>query len=396
MTVVLQAESPKRASTPNCPMVLHVRVVTGVGGGPDKTILNSPRHLADLGYTSICAYLRPPHDDGFNDLSQRAETTDASLAAVDDRGPFDWGVVRRLRSLCREHNVRIWHGHDYKSNFLGLLLRRRHSMALVTTVHGWGVRDTWRAALYRRIDKACLRRYDRVICVSDDLYEECRRVKVPEDRCVVIPNAIDVDEYTRTMSQTAARIKLGLPAERMLIGAVGRLSDEKGFDRLIRAVDRIVKTGTDVGLIIIGEGNQRGELEALISNLGLHDRVQLPGHRTDVIDLYQAMDVFALSSLREGLPNVVLEAMALETPVVATRIAGVPSLIEDGRTGRLVEPDNVDQLSAAITDLLKHPERRRQMANAARTVIEESYSFRNRMQKIARIYDELLDDQTES
>lgn len=391
MSIAVQ-QSPGIESPPcAAPTVLHVRVVSGQGGGPEKTILNSPRFLTDLGYESLCAYLRAPGDAEFTAIERCAEELQAPLAAIDDRGPFDWRLTGRLKTLCRDRGVSIWHAHDYKSNFLGLLLRRRCHLKLVTTVHGW-VEKTSRLSLYYCIDKACIKRYDRVLCVSDDLHEECLRVGVPEERCRLIHNAIDEMAFRRTLSPAQARGKLGLPVDRPLVGAVGRLSDEKGFDRLIRAVDLLVRRGLDLGLVIVGEGKRRGELESLVAKLGLSDRVQLPGHRSDVIDLYQAMDVFALSSLREGLPNVVLEAMALETPVVATRVAGVPRLVRDDETGRLVEPDDVEALAAAIGELLDQPPMRERFARSARQTIEAEYSFAARMRKVAAVYDELLQE----
>ena len=113
-------------------MVLHTRGVTGCGGGPEKTILNSPRFLRPLGYDSICAYMHPPGDTGFEELQRRAVQSDAVLKSVPDRGPLDWRVVRRMVEICRRENVAIWHGHDYKSNAVGLLVRKFWPMKLVS------------------------------------------------------------------------------------------------------------------------------------------------------------------------------------------------------------------------------------------------------------------------
>ena len=107
------------------PVVLDTRVVSGTGGGPDKTILNSPRFLTAAGYRMLCAYMHPPGDAGFAQLRQRAVAWQAPLLSVPDRGPWDWRVATELLRICRRERVRIWHGHDYKSNALGLLLRRR-------------------------------------------------------------------------------------------------------------------------------------------------------------------------------------------------------------------------------------------------------------------------------
>ena len=119
------------------PVVLDVRVVSGSGGGPDKTILNQPRFLEPAGYRNLCAYMHPPDDPGFEQLRLKARAWGAPLIAVPDRGPWDWRVVRELLRVCRREGVQVWHGHDYKSNALGLLLRRWWPMRLVTTVHGW-------------------------------------------------------------------------------------------------------------------------------------------------------------------------------------------------------------------------------------------------------------------
>ena len=159
------------------PVVLDVRVVTGTGGGPDKTILNSPRFLEPLGYRNICAYIHPSEDPGFDTLRRKAANWGAPLLSVPDRGPVDWRVLSQLLKICREQRVTIWHGHEYKSNFLGLILRRFWPMRLVTTVHGW-VKHTRRTPLYYAIDRACLPRYESVICVSQDLYSLCLKYGV--------------------------------------------------------------------------------------------------------------------------------------------------------------------------------------------------------------------------
>ena len=118
-------------------VVLDARVLAGSGGGPDKTILNSPRHLGPAGYRMLCLYLRPPGDPGFEAIRRKAADKAAPLVEVDDRGPLDWRVVPRLAAVCRRERVAVWHGHDYKTNLLGLLLARLWPMRLVTTVHGW-------------------------------------------------------------------------------------------------------------------------------------------------------------------------------------------------------------------------------------------------------------------
>jgi len=370
-------------------VVLDTRVVSGSGGGPDKTILNSPRFLQKAGYRNLCAYMHPPGDAGFVQLQNKARLWQAPLLSIPDRGFWDWRVVFELLQICRRERVRIWHGHDYKSNALGLLLRRFWPMRLVTTIHGW-VKHTRRTPLYYSIDRFCLPRYEKVLCVSPDLEQECLAAGVPAERCMLIENGIDIQEFCRRQSLAEAKRRHGIEPERLVIGAVGRLSPEKGFDLLIQATDRLLKQGLNLELIIIGDGDEQSRLAKLIEQLGRADRIRLLGYRSDLRGLYEAMDVFALSSLREGLPNVLLEAMALEVPVVATRIAGVPRLIADGVNGLLVELGSVEQLVLGLGWLLADLDLRKRLRQAGRQTIETRYSFAARMERIRAVYDEVL------
>ncbi len=384
-------QEARRSAEASEPVILHTRVVCGTGGGPDKTILNSSRFLEPHGYRVLCAYMYPPEDPGFAQLQKRADACRAQVIGVLDRGPLDVGVARQLLRLCRREKVAVWHGHDYKSNLLGVLLKRFWPMRLVTTAHGW-VQFTHRTPLYYAIDRLSLRFYDRIICVSDDLRQTCVASGVPAARCSVIENAIDAEQFARRVPRHELKRRLGFTPERLLIGAVGRLSDEKAFDRLIAAFDKLLSSGLDAELCIVGEGSERTRLEHQIAQLARGDRVRLAGFQSDTLDWYGAMDVYALSSLREGLPNVLLEAMAMEVPIVATDIAGVPRLINDRKNGLLVRPDDVNALSQALAELLRDPALRERLASAGRETVDTRYSFRRRMEKIRAVYDELLSE----
>jgi glycosyltransferase involved in cell wall biosynthesis len=381
------AQDPK--SSVESPVILDARVVTGSGGGPDKTLLNSPRFLEPLGYRMLCAYLHPPGDAGYDAIRKNAERYKAPLISIPDRGPWDWRVITESLAVCKREKVAVWHGHDYKTNALGLLLKRFWPMRMVTTVHGW-VHHTTKAKIYYRVDQKCLPRYERVLCVSEDLLEVSRQCGVPEQNLVLLENGIDADDYRRTRPPAAAKSALGFRPDRFLIGAVGRLEDEKGFDILLHSIAELVRGGDNVHLVIVGEGGARASLERLTTELRLADRVTLPGWRTDVRAYFEAMDAFALSSYREGLPNVVLEAMALEVPVVATRVNGVPRLVQDGRTGLLVEAGDSEGLAVALKALIHNEGLRDLFRIAGRRTVEGRYSFRARMQKLKQIYDELL------
>jgi glycosyltransferase involved in cell wall biosynthesis len=337
----------------------------------------------------LCGYLYPPQDPGFAQIQLKATKYQAPLISIPDRGAWDWRVAKQLLQVCRREQVDIWHGHDYKSNLLGLMLRPFHRMRLVTTLHGW-VERTPRTPFYFRIDQLCLPYYEKVIAVSEDLYRAGLNAGVREANLILIENAIDTTEYLRRRTTAEAKATLGLSPERLLIGGVGRLSPEKAFDAQIQALAWLRQKDLDVQLVVLGEGQHRAGLEQLARQLGVADRVQLPGWQSDVRTWFEAMDVFCLSSLREGLPNVLLEAMALEVPAVATRIAGIPRLIQSGQDGLLIEPGDQEGLNRSLWDVLSQAPLRQVLRQAARKTIEARYSFQVRMAKLASLYDQLL------
>ena len=373
------------------PLVLHARVVTGHGGGPDKTIVTAPRYYRDFGFASQCLYLHPPGDAGFEVIRRRAVEQGTELVEVLDRGPLDVGVLVRCWRVCRRLKPAIWHGHDYKTNLLGLMLVRAGCpMQLVTTVHGW-VKQTPRTPLYYRIDKWCLPRYRHVYCVSADQIEACRGLGIAGERLFLLDNGIDVSIFSRCRTTQQARegwLRVG--EGRLLIGAMGRLSAEKGFDRLIRVVAAKVADGAAIELVIAGDGDQRASLEHLIVDLGMTSRIRLVGFCEDVKRYYESLDLFVLSSLREGLPNVLLEAMSFGLPVVSTRVAGVPRLIDHGRNGWLVDCDDEVALSGAITALLEDRPLRDRLGVAGRRTVERRFSFAERARHQCLRYSELL------
>jgi len=272
--------------------------------------------------------------------------------------------------------VKIWHGHDYKSNFYGVLLRKELGLRLVSTMHGW-VQPSWKTPLYFAIDRWSLRRYEQVMAVSQDLYDAALENGVAKERLTLVENGIDTDEFRRRKPTS------GKP---FVVGAVGRLSEEKGFQLLIEACERLAAKGREFELHIAGEGPQKEALAAQIARSKFAARWKLLGFQKDTRALFESFDLFALSSLREGLPNVVLEAMAMEVPVLATRSGGMQAFAKHGEDAWLIDPGSVDELERGLEKLLRDSDLRRKLAYTARTRIERDSSFTARIAKEVAVY----------
>ena len=362
--------------------VLHVRIATGTGGGPEKTILSSPRHLAETRWPAHACYLHLPEDPGYTIIEERARRQGAPLTGIPERFPLNPFTLLKLRKLSSNLGARVWHGHDYKSNLFGLLLRPFLGHHLVTTVHGW-VRNTSRTPLYYAIDKWCLKRYERVIAVSTDLEAECLALGCDPARIIHIPNAIDSEEFSRS---AAIPSQAGRP---LVIGALARLSKEKGFDLLIEAVERLIDEGHDVRLRIAGEGELKDELRAQMTASKYSDRFELTGFVEDVPTFLEGLDLYCLSSLREGLPNSVLEAMSFELPVLSTRCGGMESFLRDGEDGMLIETGSSDAILDGLRALVTDAPLRAHLGAAARARILADCSFSRRMERVVAVYESL-------
>jgi glycosyltransferase involved in cell wall biosynthesis len=175
---------------------------------------------------------------------------------------------------------------------------------------------------------------------------------------------------------------------RLIIGAAGRLSPEKGFADLIDAAALILPEHSDAGLVLFGDGPLRGDLQKRIENRGLTGRFLLAGFRNDLDALFPCLDVFVQSSHTEGLPNVVLEALAARVPVVATAVGGTPEIVHDGRTGYLVAPHEPPSLARRIGHLLADDELRKHMGQSGRRLVRAQCTFTAQATKYQELFGE--------
>lgn len=381
--------------------VLHLRSSRGGGGGPEKTILFSAKEVDRQLVEMHIAYLKSRHDPQF-DLGQRAQKMGIdTFYTIDEDRKFDIRAMRELLRLLRELQIDILHCHCYKSDLYGLLLSRFHPMKLVTTVHGplaswkyfWASQNWKVRYLYDQIDLKILRFFERVILVSESMRSAVRKHGVRNEKLITVHNAIDASHFTRDQERGAAfRRAHGIPADAMVVGAVGRLNGEKDYPTLLRAVKLLSDSGFKATFIIAGGGGLEMELKQLAQSLDVQSQVLFLGHTQDVREVYDAMDVYALSSTREGLPNTVLEAMAMEVPIVATDVDGVGEVVRDGVDAILLPPQDPQRLAEEIRRVLLDAPLRERLTASARQQVAENFSFARRMRRIESIYRDVMGD----
>ena len=369
--------------------ILELRSVRGTGGGPEKTILlGAARSDARRFAVTVC-YLRDARDGVFS-IDAKAGDLPVDYVEILEKHSFDVSVWPRLCALVQERGIDIVHAHEYKTDLLAWLLCRFKGVSALSTVHGWtghSGRERW---FYYPLDKRVLARFPKLIAVSSDIRRNLIQHGAQPDHVTTVLNGIDHRAFTRDRSREASiRRALGLRDDDLVVGDVGRLEPQKRFDLLVDAVAQLRVTEPRLRLLIVGEGSLREALAGQIASLGLGDACRLLGHRTDISDLHHAFDLFVQSSDYEGTPNSVLEAMALETPVVATDVGGTAELVRDGIDGLIVPPGNLPRLVQAITSVLANREATAARVAAARRRVETDLSFDARMTAVEDIYTEL-------
>lgn len=381
------APADQSAARPDRTVVLHARVVCGAGGGPDKTIARSAAFAPADRFDVQALCIHPDRDPGISRLIQQAYYHGMPMHVIGERGPIDLRTLRAAYDLCKKLNVSIWHAHDYKSNLLGLLLKPLLGLKLITTVHGW-TDETARMRLYRKLDAWCLRRYPRVVAVSREIREECRRIGVPAQRLTLMRNGIDATDFQRRLPAPQAKRAMGIDPSHPTIGLVGRLSAEKGFDRILVPLAHVIRAVPNLRILVIGDGPEFASLLGQARGLGIAEHFRFLGWQNPIQNLYEAMDLLVMPSRTEGMPNVLLEAMAMEVPVLATAVGEVPHLLEHGQCGVLLS-DHEDFWATTIKHLLADESMRTALAAAGLDRVRRDFNFADRMAHEFSLYDQL-------
>lgn len=370
--------------------VLELRSVFGTGGGPEKTILLGASHSDPSRYAVTVCYIRDERDTVFG-IDAWAASLPITYVELRERHSADPRAWRQLRRLIVEGRFDIVHAHEYKTDVMAWALCKGTRAVPLSTAHGWTGHSSKELKVYYPLDRWVLARYPRVIAVSSEIRDVLVASGTRRDRVEVITNGIDPERFRRDAAVgPELRCELGVAPEHVLVGAVGRLEPQKNFPLLLRVFRELATTRPELRLCIVGDGSLREALLAEVERLGLAERCMLTGHRTDVARFYQAFDVYVQSSDYEGTPNTVLEAMALEAPVVATAAGGTTDIARDGVDGWIVPVRDEGALARALTHALDSPEERRRRAASARRQVETDLSFARRMAKMEAIYEQLV------
>jgi glycosyltransferase involved in cell wall biosynthesis len=305
------------------------------------------------------------------------------------RGRFDPRILSDLVSLARERGARILHVHGYAAADFGRLAARAAGAKLVLHEH---FADP-RMPLYQALaDRLLSGRTDGAIAVSRSTREFLVKERfVPEDRVRLIWNGAPLEEFAPVSRERALAVRreLGLPEDALVVGTIGRLNAQKGHRFLLEAAARLLSSRPDTRVLVAGDGDLMDDLREQAATLGIAERVVFAGHRPDVPDLLGALDVFCISSLYEGTPLALFEAMAAGKAVVSTSVDGCREVLEDGVTGVLVAPADAAALADGLERVLGDAALRAALGGQA-LAASRRYDVRACVDQMQAFYDDLL------
>ncbi len=301
----------------------------------------------------------------------------------------------KLKQIIGERHYDLVHTHGYLADLLGLPAARTAGVPVMSTCHGF-IRGGLKLSLYNRLDLLALGHFDRVIAVSNSISNDWLVKCVRPERIKIIENATSClevrvnTEKCNSGDRENRRLAAGVKSGEILLGFSGRLSREKGVADLIRAVKMLTEFGAPIKLLLLGDGEQRVELEVLASESGVTDKLFFAGFQDDVEDWLNAMDIFVLPSLSEGTPMALLEAMASGLPCIASAVGGIPQVIDSGIDGILVAPGNPKEICDAIYSLCADTEKQEILSHNAKQKITHKFNIKNWTTKIESEYLDVL------
>lgn len=295
-------------------------------------------------------------------------------------GRFSPSVAASLRDHVGGAGGQVLHVTGYKAALHALLSGIR---PVVATVHGWLVRPDLKERAFECMERYCLRRFQRVVCLSNHYERLLLRAGVRRERLVRIPTGLhpaNVPDRTRCVFP---------PRDPFTVLLAGRFSEEKNHDLLLRATSRLVREGVQMRVILAGDGPLRPKIERRMAELNLTHHVRSVGF-VPMAELLPQVHALVLCSKIENLPVSILEAMAWMRPVVATRVGGIPDLVEHGRTGLLVPSDDPAALADALRQLIEAPDHAADMGRAGRERLEAEFSFDRMIMHHCSLYEEVV------
>jgi len=378
-----------------------IRVIARLNiGGPAIHVILLSAYLDPDRYETILVSGKEAPEEG--NMLPLAGEKGVSPIIIDNLGR-ELNFFRDIRTLWQLYRLfhrekpDIVHTHTAKAGTVGRIAARMAGVpVIIHTFHGHvlhGYFGTLKTAFFRNVERLLARFCHRIVAVS----EQCRRDLLAygigqPDTLRTIPLGLELDRFAIPIpgAREELRNRYGIPHDAFVVGMIARMVPIKRHEDLLRAIPLVLQDYPDTYFLIVGDGECRQKLDALAKELNITHRCLFAGFHRDQARIYQTVDLVVLTSGNEGLPVAIIEALSSGVPVVATRVGGVPELIEDGITGFIVEPYDIESIAGGLKKAVSQPDRTRAMGGLAQEKTLRNYSIQRLVGDIDALYRELV------
>ncbi len=365
--------------------VLHLRA-SNFYGGPERQLHFHARLARQSGVNLTVS--------SFTESGSRPEFLEVIAAdgipthAFEVTSAYDIGAIRKVGQYLRENDIDILCTHDYRTHLVGMLSHGKKDLRWIAFSRGF-TKENLKIRLYHALDKIFIRQADHIVAVSESQKKKLVRLLVPSKKISTVHNAIDSANF-EAVDPINLRKKFGFPPESIISISGGRFSEEKGQIYLVRAAFEAIKQNTSLRFILFGDGPDLEKIRRLLRDRGLEDKILCPGFERNLVAHLKGADILINPSLSEGLPNIVLESMAVGVPVIATNVGGLPEIIDDKVNGFLVPSEDVHSLTQCIVGLAGNRSEMNRIAEQGARTVQEKFSFTGQNARLLDIYQRVI------
>jgi len=370
-------------SSPNPVTIAFVIHALGVGGAEQK-LMDLTKHLKDNPRVRVLVVCMRQ----LGVIGEELHRCGVEVQLLEKAERPYWMQIRALMRLFRKEKVKLVHTMLYPANVWGRLAAYFSDIPVITAEEN---QEIWKKWYHHLVDRWMAVWTGKLVACSSDVARFIQEhLHVPKEKVAVILSGVDTHRFRKPLIDSRLRIDLGINEDALVVGTVARLVQQKGHQFLLAAIPDILRVYPKVCFLLVGEGKLRQALEAQARELGIERSVIFAGTRRDTRELLGLMDLFVLPSVWEGLGIVILEAMAVGVPVIASNVGGIPEIVTHGRTGWLVAPGQADALTKAVVDLLQDAPLREQLRDRATHYVDEHRSVAVMTRRHMELYAELV------
>jgi len=367
--------------------ILHL-ISSGGLFGAENVLLSLSIELKKHNYETYIGLFNNLYNSHL-ELAKEARKNNLDVAIFPCRWRLDLRTILLIRRFIKEKNIDIVHCHGYKSNFYGLLSSLYLDVKLISTCHNWiGIGHKIR--FYENLDKFVLNKFNKIIAVSSKIKKDVLISGIHPSKVSVIDNGVNIQKFNNPNDISYLKKEFNIPEDYRIIGTISRLTNEKGHHYFLEVAEEILHKFPKLKFIIVGDGPLKNSLREESKNLNIEKNAIFLGYRKDIPEILELIDIFVLPSLNEGMPMVLLEAMASKKAIIASNIGAISKLVINKHTGILVKPGDVFSLTKAVEFLLINKEKAKIMSECAFKKVANEFSIQKTRKEYLKVYRDLL------